>query len=89
MTAPAPLASERFLIEGRVDSDRFPPWIERHAQKLGLLCRIEAQRGDRLEAVISGPPELLDAMEMACLLGPIQVWVDQIDRLPLNSRPEV
>ncbi|MFD2844306.1 hypothetical protein [Paracoccus cavernae] len=56
---------------------------------MGLLCRIEAQRGDRLEAVISGPPELLDAMEMACLLGPIQVWVDQIDRLPLNSRPEV
>ena len=88
MTATASLASERFLIEGVVDSDRFPPWIERHAQKLGLFCRIDAQDADRLEAVISGPPELLDAMEMACLLGPIQVWVDQIERLPLNSRPD-
>ncbi len=88
MTASANIAHERFFILGRVESDKFPPWIERHAQKLCVACRIERQDGAALEAVLSGPAELLDAMEMACLLGPFQVWVDQIERQPLNSLPE-
>ena len=88
VTASANLASERFLILGTVESKGFPPWIERHAHKLGLACRIEQQGPAQLEMVISGPAELLDAMEMACLLGPIQVWVDRIERVPLNSHPD-
>lgn len=87
MSATATSASERFFILGDVRSDKFPPWIQRHAQKLGVMCRIDRQDGDRLEAVLSGPEELLDAMEMACLLGPIQVWVDRIERRRLNSLP--
>jgi len=88
VTASANVAHERFFIQGRVDSDKFPPWIERHARKLGVACHIDRQDRATLEAVLTGPVELLDAMEMACLLGPFQVWVDQIERRPLNSLPE-
>ncbi|EEX13930.1 conserved hypothetical protein [Citreicella sp. SE45] len=33
-----------------------------------------------MEIEVEGPPALLDAMEMGCLLGPIEVWVESIVR---------
>lgn len=29
---------------------------------------------------LSGPEELIDMMEMGCSLGPIDVWVETIER---------
>jgi hypothetical protein len=36
-----------------------------------------------IELEISGAPELIDMMEMGCSLGPIDVWVETIDRAPV------
>ncbi|AGT10290.1 acylphosphatase [Paracoccus aminophilus] len=85
VSTPAHFRSERFFILGEVQSEQFPPWIQRHADRLGLRCRIDRQDADKIELVLAGPEELLDAMEMACLLGPIQVWVDEIERRRLNN----
>ena len=39
---------------------------------------------DRIELELSGPVELIDMMEMGCSLGPIDVWVETIDRAPVD-----
>jgi hypothetical protein len=62
-------ATQHFAIRGQVGAASFAPWITRHAARLGLC----------------GPPDLLDAMALGCSLGPQEVWVDQIDRLPGNA----
>jgi hypothetical protein len=43
------------------------------------------QNDARLDMIVSGPPDLLDAMALACSLGPQEVWVDQVDRHRTND----
>ena len=38
-----------------------------------------------IDVDVSGAPELLDMMEVGCLLGPIDVWVETIDRRALDE----
>ncbi|WP_087149133.1 acylphosphatase [Pararhizobium antarcticum] len=71
---------ERMTILGDLEGASFVPWIRRHAAKLGLdhvICHASAAR---IELEIAGPEELLDMMEMGCSLGPIDVWVERIER---------
>ena len=86
---PAPAASwddspavrtERMTILGDLGAESFLPWIRRHALKLGLEQAVDHADFQRIELRISGPADLIDAMEMGCSLGPIDVWVDEIKR---------
>ena len=79
------MTAETFTILGRFAPPDFAPWIERHAQRLGLTVRFRDCAPDRLAVLVDGPPDLIDAMEMGCLLGPREVWVDAIRREPVNS----
>jgi len=65
----------------------FAAWITRHACRLGLRCAILRHHPTRLELIVTGLPDLLDAMALACSLGPREVWVDHIERsaLPLQN----
>ncbi len=72
---------ETMTISGDLDTASFLPWIERHANKLGLQRHIIQANSARIEIEIEGPVELIDAMEMACSLGPISVMVDRVDRI--------
>ena len=74
---------EHFRISGRVGSPVFAIWIARHAARLGLSGRVVAHGAEEVEVVLSGPPDLLDAMELGCSLGPREVWVDRIERVVL------
>jgi len=69
-----------FEIEGVFDTAVFARWIKRHAAKLGLGLTIKPGLRDRLSLRAEGPADLLDALEMACLLGPHDVWVSHIRR---------
>ncbi|MBC2837465.1 acylphosphatase [Paragemmobacter straminiformis] len=75
---------ERFIIRGDLAAATFLPWVARHLLRLGL--RGETQRSDALcvEMLVEGPADLIDAMEMGVSLGPIEAWVETIERLPLN-----
>lgn len=76
---------EHMTILGDVEAASFLPWIERHAAKLGLAQAICFAGPDRIELDIAGPAELVDMMEMGCSLGPIDVWVEAIRRVPIES----
>ncbi len=71
---------ERMTIMGDLDGASFLPWIRRHATKLGLSHAISHSGPDRIELEIAGPEALIDMMEVGCSLGPIEVWVEKIER---------
>lgn len=73
-------AHERFTIRGDLGADSFLPWIKGHAVRLGLDGEIRHADARRVDVDLSGPVDMIDAMEMGCLLGPIDVWVDAIER---------
>jgi len=77
-------AAERFTIFGDLSSPVFVPWVERHARRLGLAASVSDRGPTQMQVRIEGPAELVDAMEVGCLLGPIEVWVEEIAREPLN-----
>lgn len=74
---------ETFVLHGALAAPGLVPWIDRHVRRLGLAARIIARESARVEMAVSGPPDLLDALEMGCILGPIEVWVETIERLPV------
>ncbi|MBS1183163.1 MAG: acylphosphatase-like protein [Proteobacteria bacterium] len=80
-----PAARERLTIRGRLGADSFLPWVMRHAARLGLAGDIRHADAGRVDIDLRGPVDLIDAMEMGCLLGPIDVWVETIDRTPSSS----
>ena len=80
----AAVTREHFYIHGRVGHPVFAIWIGRHAARLGLSGRVVRQGETVVEVDLAGPPELLDAMELGCSLGPREVWVDRIER---SARP--
>lgn len=80
-----PQATEHFAFLGQVGHASFGPWITRHAAKLGLTGQILGQKAHRLDGIFSGPPELLEALALASSLGPCDVWVDEVDRVPANA----
>ncbi|WP_284324819.1 acylphosphatase [Cypionkella aquatica] len=76
----APEQSQRFAILGDVGAPVFAAWIARHARRLGLRGAILRHDAGRIDVVLTGLPDLLDAMALGCSLGPREVWVDRIDR---------
>jgi len=81
--------TEHFALCGQVGDQGFAVWIGRHAGKLGLGVRVLGQTAVRVDLIVCGPPDLLDAMALACSLGPQEVWVDQVDRYRANDLPDV
>ncbi len=76
---------EQMTILGDLEASSFIPWIRRHAAKLGLSQAIVYSSGDRIELELIGPEELIDMMEMGCSLGPIDVWVETIERSSIDN----
>ena len=79
------VAAERFIIRGILSAATFLPWVERHMGKLGLSGAFGAVGAERVELRVEGPPDLIDALEMGVSLGPIEAWIESIERRPLNS----
>ncbi len=78
-----PPRRERLEILGEVNSPSFVPWIKRHSGRLGLEASAFSVAPGRIGVTVAGQPDLIDALEVGCLLGPIDVWVSAIDRAPV------
>jgi acylphosphatase len=85
MQAPQGEFREHMTILGNLNVASFVPWIQRHAKKLGLTQTFFHSDADRIELEVSGPAELIDMLEMGCSLGPIDVWVEEIQRKVMDS----
>ncbi len=79
------MASIRLTILGDLGASTFRPWVDRHMRRLGLTGRVALQSASRMDLDLDGPEDLIDAMELGVSLGPIEAWVESIDRLPLNG----
>ena len=69
-------------ITGHLDA-AFVPWICHRAHRLDLKGWVVGS-GRGLDVVVAGPAPLIDAMEVACSLGPACVMVDDIARRDIH-----
>lgn len=74
------VAQERFTLSGNLSSPALAPWLEQRAAKLGLSISAQHRGADMVEFNLKGPVALLDAFEVACLLGPADAWIQGIER---------
>ncbi|MEL6682890.1 MAG: acylphosphatase [Pseudomonadota bacterium] len=77
-TVLSPNKSKRLAIRGELQSASFLPWVERHCRRLGLICEIVYADAGEAVFKVDGQTDLIDALEVGCLLGPIDVWVETI-----------
>ncbi len=68
----------RMQVTGDIAAPSFVPWIARHAGRLGLRNCAIARKGPHLSIKATGAPEMLEALALACTLGPAEVMVDDV-----------
>lgn len=74
------MAKTRLTIKGDLHTPKFLPWVERHLRRLGLAGHIAAWADQQVILDVDGPEDLIDAMELGVSLGPIDAWIDSIER---------
>ncbi|MEX0339315.1 MAG: acylphosphatase [Arenibacterium sp.] len=67
-------------IRGDLGSDQAIPWICHRARLLDLKGWVQREGSGLITVALAGPAPLVDAMEVACSLGPADVLVERIDR---------
>ena len=79
----------RFHLEGQLASPGFADWVCDRAARLDLTGWVRSDGPSAMTIVVAGPPALVDAMEMACSLGPMDVLVERIESSahPLDDSP--
>lgn len=70
----------KLKIEGTFPDDTFIDWIIARATVLDLAGWVNYQNATRIELQASGERVLVEALEVACSLGPVNAQVDSITR---------
>ncbi|WP_409564946.1 acylphosphatase [Microvirga sp.] len=73
------------LIHGRVQGVSFRAWTQHLAELHGLKGWVRNRRDGSVEAVFSGPADLVQVMLKACRQGPGGALVESIDTLDGNE----
>jgi acylphosphatase len=76
----------RVLIHGRVQGVGFRAWTHHHAQLHGLKGWVRNRQDGAVEAVFSGPEELVEAMLKACRQGPRGSIVDRVEQFEIEDQ---
>jgi acylphosphatase len=71
------------LIHGRVQGVGFRAWIHHQAELHGLKGWVRNRRDGAVEAVFSGPDDLVEVMLKACRQGPRGSVVERVE--PVES----
>jgi acylphosphatase len=75
------------LIHGRVQGVSFRAWTQHQAELHNLKGWVRNRRDGSVEAVFSGPEDLVDIMLKACHYGPAGALVERVEILE-GSEPE-
>lgn len=68
-------ATARFAFEGRFIVASFLDFVVRRAERLDVKTRIVGADDRNVTIDVTGQPDLIDAFEMACSLGPLDCLV--------------
>jgi acylphosphatase len=72
----------RIFVSGRVQGVWFRGWTVDTAGTHGLRGWVRNRRDGRVEALLIGPPDTVEAVIRACRTGPPAARVDGIERVP-------
>ena len=76
----------RISFTGHFVPPSFLEFVDRRAARLDLDVSVESAETDRVAVEISGQPDLIDAFEMACSLGPLDCIVLDCERAIVHAR---
>jgi acylphosphatase len=65
---------------GRLDLAAFAAFVHQRAQLLDLAATLAESHPGRVAVTVSGHPDMIDAFELACSLGPRNCLVRDIAR---------
>ena len=71
------------LVHGRVQGVGFRAWVHHQAELHGLRGWVRNRRDGAVEAVFSGPDDLVEVMLKACRQGPRGSMVERVE--PVQS----
>lgn len=74
------MTATELRLRGSLSAPGFDDWICHRARLLSLSGWMTRIGPAEILIVVSGPEPLIDAMEQACSLGPVDVLVERIDR---------
>lgn len=75
-------AIRQVTIHGRVQGVGYRYWVEHQAVAQGLEGWVRNRRDGSVEALFSGPDEVVSNMVAACRRGPSSARVDAVDERP-------
>jgi acylphosphatase len=73
------VSAAEIQLGGVFNPDSFADWICHRAGLLDLAGSVSAQGNTEMLILVQGPQPLIDAMEMACSLGPMDANVHRIE----------
>ena len=78
--------TKNFEIRGNFDEIALRDWIVHRSTVLGLDISVHSLARNAISFCATGHMVLLDAMEIACSLGPSDAIVDDIQSTELNAK---
>lgn len=72
------MIATEFRLTGDLGAPGFADWVCHRARLLDLRGWVAADGPTAMRIVVIGPKPLVDAMEMACSLGPVDVLVEDV-----------
>lgn len=73
------------IFTGAFEPDAFAEFVGHRARRLDLHAELAELGPDRVSVAVRGAPELVDAFEAACSLGPINCLVLDVVRVPAEA----
>jgi hypothetical protein len=72
--------TETIVFTGRFHPEHFAAFVDHRARRLDLEASLEEAGAATISVRVAGHPDLIDAFEMACSLGPIDCLVLEVHR---------
>lgn len=83
---PAPIVT-RILVSGRVQGVGYRAWLAEEGRRLGLSGWVRNRLDGKVEALVAGDADLVDALVRACRTGPAYARVDEVVRSAADEIP--
>ncbi|KFK24795.1 hypothetical protein AALP_AA8G025900 [Arabis alpina] len=77
----------RMVIKGRVQGVCYRNWTVENAEQLGIKGWVRNRRDGSVEALFSGPVEVVEEMQQRCRRGPPAAMVTGLEAFPSDEVP--